>query len=117
MKLLLLMGIGILNPAIDNAYMECMKRFAGEQKLYLILASSDYIYGTNYQFGHAFLGKDLTKLTQDKAVQSVGRVGRTATKKEYTVRLRNNGVANLLFTRVDGQPESINMNRLFRRAV
>lgn len=116
-KLLLLMGIGVLNPAIDNEYMECMKRFAAEQKLYLILASSDYIYGTNYQFGHAFIGKDLTKLTQDKAVQSVGRVGRTATKKEYTVRLRNNGVANLLFTKVDGQPECVNMNRLFSRAV
>ena len=34
-----------------------MKRLADEQKLYLIIASSDYIYGTNYQFCHGYLSK------------------------------------------------------------
>ena len=112
-KLLLLMGIGVLDSAKDGEYMECMKSFASDQKLYLILASSDYIYGTNYQFAHAFIGKDMTNLTQDKAIQSIGRVGRTSSKKEYTVRLRNNNVAHLIFTKIDDQPESRNMNRLF----
>ena len=32
--------------------MDIMKKLAEEQKLYLIIASSDYIYGTNYQFCH-----------------------------------------------------------------
>ena len=36
-----------------------MKKLAQNQKLYLIIASSDYIYGTNYQFCHGYLSKDL----------------------------------------------------------
>ncbi|NBR15524.1 MAG: hypothetical protein EBU01_13260, partial [Crocinitomicaceae bacterium] len=68
MKILLLLGVGMFldeQAEKTNAkYMEIMKRLAYQQKLFLILASSDYIYGTNYQFCHGFIGKDLQKMTQ-----------------------------------------------------
>ena len=34
----------------DVKYNEIVKDLAQNQKLFLIIASSDYIYGTNYQF-------------------------------------------------------------------
>ena len=49
-KILLLMGIGVFVKHPNKQYMDIMKKLASEQKLYLIIASSDYIYGTNYQF-------------------------------------------------------------------
>ena len=51
MEDLLLMGIGVFIHE-NKEYMDIMKKLAEEQKLYLIIASSDYIYGTNYQFCH-----------------------------------------------------------------
>ena len=55
-KLLLLMGIGALKLENDPMYNEIMKDLAQKQQLYLIIASSDYIYGTNYQFCHSYIG-------------------------------------------------------------
>ena len=77
--------------------MEIMKRLSQEQKLYLIIASSDYIYGTNYQLCHAFLGKDLLNMTQQKIIQAMGRVGRRQVQQEYTVRFRDNKLLYKLF--------------------
>ena len=65
-KILLLMGIGVFIKQENVEYMEIMKKLAEDQKLYLIIASSDYIYGTNYQFCHGYLGKDLQNMTQEK---------------------------------------------------
>ena len=56
-KILLLMGIGVFDKNPNIKYMEIMKKLAENQKLYLIIASSDYIYGTNYQFCHGYIGK------------------------------------------------------------
>jgi hypothetical protein len=112
-KLLLLMGVGVLDNGMEARYTEKMKQLAQEQKLFLLIAGSDYIYGTNYQFGHAFLGKDLKGLTQDKAIQSIGRVGRTGATRDYTVRLRDGDVGHLLFNKSDDQPEVVNMAKLF----
>ena len=53
-------------------YVEIMKELAQQQKLLMILATDDYIYGTNYQFCHGYIGKDLTHLTQEKAHSSTG---------------------------------------------
>jgi hypothetical protein len=42
----------------DNSYVELIKKMAYNQKLLVVIATSDYIYGTNYNFCHGFLGKD-----------------------------------------------------------
>ena len=70
-KILLMMGIGVFTNHNNITYTEIMKKLADSQKLYMIIASSDYIYGTNYQFCHAYLSKDLN-LTQEKIVQALG---------------------------------------------
>ena len=59
-------GIGVFLKHTNKKYMDIMKKLAEEQKLYLIIASSDYIYGTNYQFCHGYLSKDLSNMTQEK---------------------------------------------------
>ena len=60
-KTLLLMGIGMFIEEEENedvkAYMEIVKELAEEQKLFMIIASSDYIYGMNYQFCHGHIGE------------------------------------------------------------
>lgn len=52
--------------------MEIIKRLADEQRLFMIIASIDYIYGTNYQFCHGFIGKDLNTMTQQKNITGIG---------------------------------------------
>ena len=89
-----------------------MKKLADEQKLYMNIASSDYIYGTNYQFCHGFLSKDLN-LTQEKIIQAMGRIGRNNIQQTYTVRFRDDEQISKLFTSDTEKPEIINMNRLF----
>jgi hypothetical protein len=111
-KILLLMGIGVFANHNSQSYTEIMKRMADEQRLYLIIASSDYIYGTNYQFCHGYLGKDVA-LTQQKAIQSIGRVGRNNIQQTYSVRLRDDAQATLLLMPSENKVEVRNMNRLF----
>jgi hypothetical protein len=111
-KILLMMGIGVFINHENITYTEIMKKLADQQKLYLIIATSDYIYGTNYQFCHAFLSKDL-KLTQEKVIQAMGRVGRNNIQQIYTVRFRDDEQILKLFTSETDKPEIINMNRLF----
>ena len=78
----------------------------------MIIASSDYIYGTNYQFCHAYLSKDLN-LTQEKIVQALGRVGRFNIQQNYTIRFRDDSQILKLLTTETNKPEVINMNKLF----
>jgi hypothetical protein len=111
-KILLLMGIGVFANHNSQSYTEIMKRMADEQRLYLIIASSDYIYGTNYQFCHGYLGKDVA-LTQQKAIQSIGRIGRNNIQQTYSVRLRDDAQATLLLLPSENKVEVRNMNRLF----
>ena len=111
-KVLLMMGIGVFINHENITYTEIMKRLADEQKLYMIIASSDYIYGTNYQFCHGFLSKDLN-LTQEKLIQAMGRIGRNNIQQTYTVRFRDDEQIMKLFTSETDKPEIINMNRLF----
>jgi hypothetical protein len=111
-KVLLMMGIGVFINHENIAYTEIMKSLADEQKLYMIIASSDYIYGTNYQFCHGFLSKDLN-LTQEKVIQAMGRIGRNNIQQTYTVRFRDDEQILKLFTSETEKPEIINMNRLF----
>ncbi len=111
-KVLLMMGIGVFINHENITYTEIMKKLADEQKLYMIIASSDYIYGTNYQFCHGFLSKDLV-LTQEKVIQAMGRIGRNNIQQTYTVRFRDDEQIYKLFTSETDKPEIINMNKLF----
>ena len=111
-KVLLMMGIGVFINHENITYTEIMKKLADEQKLYMIIASSDYIYGTNYQFCHGFLSKDLD-LTQEKVIQAMGRIGRNNIQQTYTVRFRDDAQIYKLFTSDTEKPEIRNMNLLF----
>ena len=112
-KLLLLMGIGALKLENDPMYNEIMKELAQKQQLYLIIASSDYIYGTNYQFCHSYIGKDLENMSQEKLIQALGRVGRQNVQHNYTIRFRNNDILQKLFLHDTECCEVKNMNKLF----
>lgn len=114
-KILLLMGIGVFTNHPDITYTEIMKKLADTQKLYMIIASSDYIYGTNYQFCHGYLSKDLV-LTQEKMVQALGRIGRNNIQQTYSVRLRDDEQIIKLFYEERDKPEVKNMNMLFSSA-
>ena len=113
-KVLLLMGIGVFTNHPSIAYTEIMKKMAEQQKLYLIIASSDYIYGTNYQFCHGYLSKDLC-LTQEKIIQALGRIGRNNIQQNYSIRLRDDDQIQKLFYTEHDKPEVRNMNLLFNR--
>ena len=120
MKLLLLMGIGIFPQTSEGRaseaqfqYLELIKGLANEQKLFLIIANSDYIYGTNYQFCHGILGKDLADMTQQKQKQAMGRIGRFNVQQEYTVRFRNDDLIKQLWMRPVRNIEAENMCFLF----
>ena len=113
-KVLLLQGIGVFANHKSKAYSEIMKKLADRQLLFLIIADSDYIYGTNYQFCHGYLSKDLG-LTQEKIIQALGRIGRNNIQQEYSARFRDDEQIKTLFTRFASadKPEVINMNMLF----
>ena len=111
-KILLMMGIGVFINHENIRYTEIMKTMADEQKLYMIIASSDYIYGTNYQFCHGYLSKDLI-LTQEKMVQALGRIGRNNIQQSYSIRLRDDEQITKLFYVEHNKPEVKNMNVLF----
>ncbi len=113
-KILLLLGIGVFTDHKSIAYTEIMKKLADTQKLYLIIADSDYIYGTNYQFCHGYISKDLD-LTQEKIIQALGRIGRNNIQQEYSARFRDESQINMLFKKFapEEKPEVINMNILF----
>ena len=119
-KLLLLMGIGAISSQLsanaqNTQYSDIIKSLAQTQKLYLIIASSDYIYGTNYQFCHGYIGKDLAAITQEKTIQAMGRIGRNALQQDYTVRFRDDANIKKLFLAVPAgeKMEVTNMNKLF----
>ena len=112
-KLLLMMGIGVFAAHKSTQYVELMKRLAQEHKLYMIIASTDYIYGTNYQMCHGYIGKDLGQMSQEKCIQTMGRVGRNKLQQDYSVRFRDNELLYKLFQREENKPEVVSMNRLF----
>ena len=112
-KVLLMMGIGVFGSDVNDNYTVIMKQLAQEQKLYLIIASTDYIYGTNYQFCHGYIGKDLGLMSQEKAIQAMGRVGRNKLQYDYTLRFRDDNIIRKLFEYDDNKPEVMNMAKLF----
>jgi hypothetical protein len=113
-KILLLMGIGIFNPEEHMGdYNDIMKELAENKELLCILATPDYIYGTNYQFCHAYLTEEMVEyMTQEKIIQAIGRVGRREKNKMFTFRFKNNDIILKLFIK-ENSIEINNMNMLF----
>ena len=114
-KLLLLMGIGVFSAHKSIKYTEIMKKLAQDHKLFMIIASTDYIYGTNYQFCHGYIGNDLATMSQEKCIQAMGRIGRNKLQQDYSVRFRANSLLYKLFQEEETKPEVVNMNRLFNQ--
>ena len=112
-KLLLIMGIGVFSLQNKVEYQEIMKRLAQNKRLFLIIASSDYTYGTNYQFSHGFIGRDMMRMTFQKTIQAIGRIGRNSQHQFYTVRFRDDAVLKKLFLAPEHNMEGEVMSRLF----
>ena len=115
-KILLMLGIGVFTNHKSVEYTEIMKQLADQQQLYLIIATSDYIYGTNYQFCHGYVSKNMN-LTQEKIIQAIGRIGRNGLQQKYTIRFRDDEPIHKLFTHEEDKPEVANMNRLFNTII
>jgi hypothetical protein len=113
LKLLMLMGIGLFVESADAKYLEIMKRMATQQDLFMIIASSDFVFGTNYNFCHGFIGKDMANMTQAKTIQCLGRIGRSAIQSTYTARFREDQFIYNLFKTPERNLEAENMSRLF----
>jgi hypothetical protein len=116
-KVLLMMGIGVMTEQSNSnkTYTEILKDLAQNQRLYLIIASTDYIYGTNYQFCHGYLGKDLNDISQEKIIQALGRIGRNKLQQEYSIRFRDDAHLLKIFqASAVAKPEVVNMARLLR---
>ena len=111
-KILVLLGIGMFTNHPNKKYIEIIKKLASNQQLYLIIASSDYIYGTNYQFCHGYISKNMN-LTQEKIIQSIGRIGRHNIQHNYSIRVRDMETINMLFNYQPYKPEVTNFNKLF----
>ena len=112
-KLLMLLGIGVFIKDVDPKYLELMKRLASNQDLFIIIASSDFVFGTNYNFCHGFIAKDMKNMTQAKTIQCLGRIGRSGIQSTYTVRFRDDGFISQLFKKPEVNLEAVNMSRLF----
>ena len=113
LKVLMLMGIGLFIEGVDPKYLELMKKLAAQQELYIIIAASDFVFGTNYNFCHGFIGKDMANMTQAKTIQCLGRIGRSAIQSTYTARFRDDAFIYQLFKTPAINQEAINMSRLF----
>ena len=112
LKILLLLGIGSFEYQENVTYTEIVKEMANQKRLFMIIASSDYIYGTNYQFCHELIGKDLTNMSQQKTIQALGRVGRNNAQQDYTARFRDDAIIYNLFKPITENIEASNMCRL-----
>ena len=112
-KIMLLIGVGVLHEDLPNEYREIMKELAKNKQLFMVIADDNYIYGTNYQFAHGYLGKDLVNMTQEKIIQSMGRIGRKSYNKKFSFRLRNDELIDKIYFKSDNNIEVQNINRLF----
>jgi hypothetical protein len=113
LKVLMLLGIGLFIQGVDPRYLELMKQLAQNQDLFIIIASSDFVFGTNYNFCHGFIGKDMANMTQAKTIQCLGRIGRSAIQSTYTVRFRDDEFIYNLFKTPEMNREALNMSKLF----
>ena len=111
-KLLLLMGIGVFAKHTNSKYMEIMKQLATQQYLFMIIADSDYIYGTNYLFCQGYIGNGM-QLTPEKIIQAIGRIGRGQQGQQNSIRFRNIHDVQLLFLPQEHNPEVDNIKKIY----
>ena len=52
-------------------------------------------------------------MSQEKCIQTMGRIGRNKLQQEYSIRFRANSLIHKLFHHEEEKPEVMNMNRLF----
>lgn len=122
-KIMTLMGVGVLDQASTSdtnknnndyaKYLNIIKGQIEKKNMYLIVGNSDYIYGTNYQFSHCYLGKDVKSLTQEKIIQCIGRVGRQDRNQRFTFRFRSQMQIDSFFNHCENNMEALHLNRLF----
>jgi len=110
-KMLLMMGIGVFGDDCPT-YRELMSRMASERELYCVIAGTDYVYGTNYQFCHGYIGRDLADMPVEKLYQALGRVGRGRQAGQYSWRLRDDSLARHIFLPDTKFTEARRMDRL-----
>ena len=110
-KMLLMMGIGVFGEECVP-YKELMSRMASERELFCVIAGTDYVYGTNYQFCHGYIGKDLADMPIEKMYQALGRVGRGRQAGQYSWRLRDDSLAAKIFKPDTRLTEARRMDRL-----
>ena len=110
-KMLLMMGIGVFGDDCPT-YRELMSRMASARELYCVIAGTDYVYGTNYQFCHGYIGKDLADMPVEKLYQALGRVGRGRQAGQYSWRLRDDSLARHIFLPDAKFTEARRMDRL-----
>ena len=114
LKLLLLCGIGVVSDMMCNEYNIIINKLASEEKLFMLIASSDYIYGTNYSFHHGYLGNDMVHNSRQKNIQAIGRIGRGNTNQHYSIRVCDDEIIHILFNEyINNSIEAYNMNKLF----
>ena len=122
-KMLLLMGIGVYSVVSEEkeqtdisfvAYTEMIKKLADEQKLFLTIASMDFIWGLNNQYCHGYIGKK-TVFSQEKMRQAIGRIGRGNIQQTYSIRFRDDTLDILqnVFLPNSNKREAIRMQLLF----
>jgi hypothetical protein len=68
----------------DNSYVELIKKMAYNQKLLVVIATSITFTGLTTISAMGF--KDLLNMTQQKIIQSIGRIGRGNIQQTYTIR-------------------------------
>jgi hypothetical protein len=110
-KMLLMMGIGVFGESCPT-YRELMSRMASQRELFCVIAGSDYVYGTNYQFCHGYIGKDLSQIPVEKLYQALGRVGRGRQAGQYSWRLRDDSLAKRVFCPDTRLTEARRMDKL-----
>lgn len=113
-KILLLMGVAIFDAIsdINPIYNEMIKRLVMEEKMFLIIADAELGVGTNYNFTHGVIGKDMGTLSYHGLLQPLGRIGRNHYQQEYSIRMRNSSSIRNLFI----ESHSYQANELLRLA-
>jgi hypothetical protein len=114
-SILFLMGIGVMSHAHPE-YLALVKSMLDENRLYMVVADQDFLWGTNFDFRYMIVAADLCvngahKLTPDMLQQMLGRVGRNG--KNATVYSRIPNIGQLLFCPPEIKVEQTKLNQLF----
>ena len=114
-SILFLMGIGVMSHAHPE-YLALVKSMLDENKLFMVVADQDFLWGTNFDFRYMIVAADLCangvhKLTPDMLQQMLGRVGRNG--QNATVYSRIPNIGQLLFCPPAVKAEQTKLNQLF----